>query len=45
MENSLEMVHCHIGSLEILDLKIKRCEKVHCHIGSLEIKLRYKLCL
>ncbi len=30
------IVHCHVGSLEIILQKIKLLCFVHCHVGSLE---------
>ena len=30
------IVHCHVGSLEIILIKLIIRESVHCHVGSLE---------
>ena len=36
MTNGL-LVHCRIGSLEMLDVEQHQHDQVHCRIGSLEI--------
>ena len=32
-----EIVHCHVGSLEMRKLMLGHVLIVHCHVGSLEI--------
>ena len=36
LNQHVERVHCHVGSLEIDDLKGEALIAVHCHVGSLE---------
>ena len=33
---TIEEVHCHVGSLEMLNLEYYPWRVVHCHVGSLE---------
>ena len=35
--NTLQKVHCHVGSLEKRSIAEESSERVHCHVGSLEI--------
>ena len=37
-----DVVHCHVGSLEIKDELIKAEHQVHCHVGSLENPYRFR---
>ena len=33
----LTLVHCHVGSLEKIELVVYIGQTVHCHVGSLEM--------
>ena len=34
------VVHCHVGSLEIWIIRVVTHNTVHCHVGSLEMYIR-----